>query len=40
MQFINDSGLADTRIAGNQNEFRPASAYDTVEGREQRIDFS
>ena len=33
MEFIDDGGFTDTRVAGNKNEFRSASAYDTVEGR-------
>src|SRR5471030_2999903 len=39
MEFIDNSGLANTRIAGNKNEFRITSRYDTVERRQQRIDF-
>ena len=39
MEFIDNGGFANTRVARNKNEFRSASAYDTVEGRQQGIDF-
>jgi hypothetical protein len=38
MEFINNGGFANTRVAGNKNEFRSASAYHTVEGRQQDAD--
>ena len=38
MEFIDDGGFANTRVAGNKNEFRSASAYDTLEGRQQGRD--
>src|SRR5580693_3523373 len=38
MEFIDDGGLADTRVAGNKNQFRPAAGYNAVERREQGVD--
>src|SRR5690348_4605321 len=38
MKFIDDSGLADARVSGNEHQLRPAAGYDTVEGGEQSID--
>ncbi len=35
MEFIDDRGLADTGIAGNKNQLRPAAGYYTVESAEQ-----
>src|SRR5215831_7373183 len=39
MELIDDGGLPDAGVAGNENEFRPATGYNTVERGEQGIDF-
>jgi hypothetical protein len=39
MEFVDNGGFADTRVARYKNEFGSASSYDTVEGRQQGIDF-
>jgi hypothetical protein len=38
MEFIDHGGFANTRVAGNKNEFRSASAGDPAEGGEQQLD--
>src|SRR4051794_12596180 len=38
MEFIDDGGFANTRLAGDKNEFWPASPHLTLEGRQQGID--
>src|SRR4051812_12397794 len=38
MELIDDGGLADTRVSGNEDQLRRATAYDTLEGGEQDID--
>ena len=40
MQFVHDGGLADTRIAGNQDQLGRAVSHDAVEGGEQRVDLA
>jgi len=40
VQLIDHRRLADARIAGDQHELCGAVRDDTVEGRQQRIDFS
>ena len=40
VQLIDDSGLADARIAGHEHEFRRAVRHDPIEGREQHIDLA
>ena len=39
MKFVNDGGLTDPRVSGNEHQFRGASRYDAVEGSEQGRDF-
>ena len=38
MEFIDDGGFANTRVAGNKNEFRPASPHHTLKGCQQGRD--
>ena len=40
MEFIDNGGFANPRVAGNKNEFRSACAYDTPEGRQQDADLA
>ena len=40
VQLIDDGGFADSGIAGNQHQLRPAAAYDAVEGSEQDLDLA
>ena len=40
VQFIDDGGLADARIAGEQHQLRPAAGDDAVEGAEQGLDLA
>jgi len=37
VQLIDNSGFADSRIAGNQHQLRPAAGYDTIERRKQDL---
>src|SRR5260370_27468127 len=39
MEYIDGGRLADTRVAGNKNQLRPAAGYNAVEGSEQGVDF-
>src|ERR1700746_3372487 len=40
MQFINDGGLANTRISGNEHQLRSATLDDAVERGEQSLNFA
>ncbi len=40
MQLIDDGGLADAGIAGDQHQLRPAASDDAVEGGEQGLDLA
>ena len=40
MELIDDRGLADAGISGNQHQLRPAAGDDAVEGGEQGIDLA
>ena len=40
VQLIDDGGLADAGIAGNQHQLRPAAGDDTVEGGKQDLDLA
>src|SRR5258708_2927934 len=40
VQFVHHRGLADTGIAGHEHQLRGAVGYDTVEGREQRVNLA
>ena len=40
VQLIDDGGLADTRISGDQHQLRGAALDDAVEGGEQGIDLA
>ena len=40
MQLVDDGGLADAGIAGDQHQLRPAGGDDAVEGGEQGIDLA
>src|SRR5262249_47466841 len=39
MEFIDDGGLADTGIAGNEDQLRRAAFYDAIKASEQCLDF-
>ena len=38
MKLVDDRGLADAGVSGNQHQLRPAAGDDTVEGGKQGID--
>src|SRR5262245_41653387 len=38
MKLVDDRGLADAGVSGNQHKLRPAAGDDTVEGGKQGID--
>src|SRR4051794_3039834 len=38
LELIDDGGLADTGVSGNEYQLRRATAHDTLEGGEQSID--
>src|SRR4051812_6100633 len=40
MELIDDGGLADTGVSGNEYQLRRATADDTLEGGEQNIDLA
>ena len=40
VQLIDDRGLADAGIAGDQHQLRPAAGHDAVEGGEQGLDLA
>src|SRR6202043_1463802 len=40
VQLIDDGGLADAGIAGDQHQLRPAAGDDAVEGSEQGLDLA
>src|SRR5262245_15406993 len=40
VQLIDDGGFADSGIAGNQHQLRPAALDDAVEGRKQGLDLT
>src|SRR5262250_1323181 len=39
MELIDDRGLADTGISGNQHQLRPAALYDAIKASKQCLDF-
>src|SRR5262245_34493987 len=39
MEFIDDGGLTDTGIAGNEDQLRRAAFYDAIKASEQCLDF-
>src|SRR5215470_14493473 len=40
VQLIDDRGFADSGIAGNQHQLRPAAGYDTIKRSEQDLDLA
>ena len=40
MQFVDDRGFTDARIAGYEDQLRPAVGHDTDERSEQRVNLS
>src|SRR5207245_7189214 len=40
MQLVDDGGLADAGIAGDQHQLRHPARHDAVEGSEQRVDLA
>ena len=40
VQLIDDRGLTDTGISGDEHQFRPAAGHDPVEGGEQGVDLT
>src|SRR5215813_12164092 len=39
VQFVDDGGLTDPRVSGNEHQFRRPIRYDAVERSEQGVDF-
>src|SRR5215510_11703517 len=40
VQLIDDRGFADSGVAGNQHQLRPAAGYDTIKRSEQDLDLA
>src|SRR6266446_8736735 len=40
VQLIDDGGFADSGIAGNQHQLRPASSHHTIKRRKESVDLS
>src|SRR3954466_7468478 len=40
VQLIDDGGFADSGIAGNQHQLRPAAGYHTIKRRKERVDLA
>src|SRR6185437_6394396 len=40
MELIDDGGLADTGVSGNEHQLRPTAGYDAIKGSEQSINLS